>query len=196
MAPVTYRDLVLLNLQHLRDLATLHPRLALVGAHSELENLVNEIVPGPIIVSAAERNPSYQERVSNPGDPDAIYRLDINMYGVRQIIFGQSASFPDLRKLQRQADSARHGRRSTTPSEVLDILDQLKTFVLALDKVPLVYDCICGEKIEYPVATALSAAPSTRLLIPCRRCKEPPSFEVGDPREAQNKDGTVYGAVE
>lgn len=168
----TYMDGVLMNLDRIRIVGFLHPRLAMVGIESELETIFLEALPPQLI---DERLSEYDRR--KPKDPrdyeerkSTIIRYELSNSPNLTSQPKQSDQF--LRDLKKRAGQARHSRAAVSVYRVGRAVDQAKAFVNLLKESTMEKALNCENeklRVDFHLGKVLMTE-SGQITLPCPSC--------------------------
>jgi hypothetical protein len=173
------------NLDRLLKVALFHPRIALAGLGAELELVVREMIPLPLLQESVDRF-----RAKDFPYPDTAAMRD----EIRNLSYSNPVR-PHLgvsiRKLCARADQCRHERVDVSFDEVTDAISSVRAFIDAMYRgcYTDAFHCPVDKNTEHYVpAKFFDAEPGSTVSVDCRRCgtilcevKVPSPYEWAEP---------------
>ncbi len=192
--PRVYWEGVVENLELLRKIGVLHPRIAYVAVAREIEIMCQEINPGGVEVEAADIDSQGRLRAHGRTQPErrALARTQAARWMVREFRKAQFLSYGTrcvLGELSRREGECAHRRVKITYDEVSAAIDSAIELVRALtneDVCTPSFHCSQGHLVAHHVRTIMEAAPGEVVEEKCDECGEVFSrCSVPDPTEGQ-----------
>lgn len=159
LTPMTYGSQIVANLRDLIGPAPLvNRRVNLLCAYSELESLLNTLLPPPVrAVPLADALDGVAARC-DCGDAIAALRLAV--------------------------DDARGNERSTVTAETLAAgVATVERFLGRLHEVAYPVPCACGRTVPYRLGDVLGLTPPDRFRLTCTACGTDTTWFIPSPRQ-------------
>ena len=160
--PETYAEQIVQNLWNLRQVALFHPRLAMVGVQSELEIVIQEVLPPKYFATLVRK---FHERVPKHRFPDSGAARD------ELIRLGESVGSKDFVEiLRRWAGTSRHTGTVIEVDFVTDGIETAVDFLEALTRKTYKNVLSCPKdrrRSDFHLADVLLARPGTVLELCC-----------------------------
>ena len=177
----TYKDLVRSNLEDLRLVALFHPRLALVGVASEIENLYKELLP--------HRVNTWATRVQAPHPETKAVTHHIRMQKWSSALPIKLRQFASSLFESEGGGAYRHSRKVVTVPQVIENVRNALALLEALGEIYYPKHIRCQDHratADWHLAAVLNAEPGTVIKVVCPKGKEVVySYSVPNPGETQ-----------
>ncbi len=181
-----YWEAITKNLKALKTIALFHPRLALLGVHSEIEVMQYEIDPylskefGDILAEKARR----KKRELPHAKTKAVQKLLLFFIGSKHLSEDVRHS---LSTLVRLANNCRHTRAEMTSWRVDQAITDTIKLVGELREFPIPHKLVCPKckrkGAEWYFKTVLDASIGERIEKECPQCGHEITYQVPSPLE-------------
>jgi len=183
---MTYFEAALRRIEALREVAHISPRLAIVGAWSEVECMFQEIIPEELLArwEAAERARVESRGLAPPRYP----RTTVARRAIERFLLDNVALREFVRAFRTRADECRHTRTVVSLDEVAGVLSgmsELLSFLRGARSVFADLECpgkhyiqggtfpmFMGGKNAWDLSQVFDAPLGSTLVVKCSECSK------------------------